>query len=389
MRVCAPDRYNRIPESDVCRGSPLCGGTDSGGDRRRLVAAAPVWCMHVGIIGAGAAASAAAYVIDGSTDAELTVLEKSGGLCGRAATRRRGPVTYDYGANYFKDDDERVVDLVTEQLDSEGLENIEEPIWVFDEEGTVSEGRDSDDRKLTYRQGLTQLAKRLFGHTNATVHRNTRVEGIERTDTGWHLTDADGGEWGPFDALLCNPPAPQTAALLRDADWDDPARESLVEAAESVDYRTVWTAILGYEFRLDRPYYALVNPDKSLDIDWLAREECKPGRVPDGQSVLLVQANSDWSVDHYDDPPAENIETLAGLTADIVGDERLADPAWTDHQGWRVALPENGAPEGPLQTAERAGLYVLGDWVAGEARLHAALRNGLDTGERLALASAQ
>jgi renalase len=32
---------------------------------------------------------------------------------------------------------------------------------------------------------------------------------------------------------------------------------------------------------------------------------------------------------------------------------------------------------------------VLGDWVAGEARLHAALRNGLDTGERLALASAQ
>lgn len=345
--------------------------------------------MHVGIIGAGAAASAAAYVIDGSTDAELTVLEKSGGLCGRAATRRRGPVTYDYGANYFKDDDERVVDLVTEQLDSEGLENIEEPIWVFDEEGTVSEGRDSDDRKLTYRQGLTQLAKRLFGRTDATVHRNTRVEGIERTDTGWHLTDADGSEWGPFDALLCNPPAPQTAALLRDADWDDPARGSLVEAAESVDYRTVWTAILGYEFRLDRPYYALVNPDKSLDIDWLAREECKPGRVPDGQSVLLVQANSDWSVDHYDDPPAENIETLAGLTADIVGDERLADPAWTDHQGWRVALPENGAPEGPLRTAEQAGLYVLGDWVAGKARLHAALRNGLDTGERLALASAQ
>jgi renalase len=343
--------------------------------------------MHVGIIGAGAAASAAAFVIDGATDAELTVLEKSGGVCGRAATRRRGDITYDYGANYFKDDDERVVDLVTEQLNSEGLENIDEPIYVFDGDGTVSEGRDSDDRKLTYRGGLTQIAKRLFDRTDATVHRRTRVTGIERTDAGWELTDSEGGRWGPFDALLCNPPAPQTAALLREAAWDDPVRERVLDAVESVSYRTVWTAILGYEFGLDRPYYALVNPAKTGDVDWIAREECKPGRVPDGQSVLLVQANSEWSVDHYDDPPAENIETLAARTADIVGDERLADPAWTDHQGWRYALPENGAPEGPLRSAEDAGLYVLGDWVAGEARLHAALRNGLDTGERIALAA--
>jgi renalase len=343
--------------------------------------------MHVGIIGAGAAASAAAYVVDSATDAEITILEKSGGVCGRAATRRRGSITYDYGANYLKEDDQRVLDLVTDQLDTGGLETIDEPIWVFDETGTVSEGRDSHERKFTYRQGLTQIAKRLLGRTDATVHRNTRVAGIDRVDGSWLLTDTDGVEWGPFDALLCNPPAPQTATLLREADWDGPARETLLDAVESVDYRTVWTAILGYEFRLDRPYYALVNPAKTRDIDWVAREECKPGRVPDGQSVLLVQANHDWSVAHYDDPPGENIETLASLTANLVGDDRLADPAWTDHQGWRYALPEDGAPEGPLRTAESAGLYVLGDWVAGEARLHAALRSGLETGERLALAT--
>lgn len=342
--------------------------------------------MDVGIIGAGAAASAAAHVLDGATGAEITLLEKSGGLCGRAATRRRGPVTYDYGANYLKTDDQRVLELVTDSLDTEGLVRIDDPIWVFDEAGTVSEGRDATEEKLTYRRGITQLAKRLLGRTDATVHRNTRVAGIERAGDQWRLTDADGGTWGPFDALLCNPPAPQTAALLREADWDDPVREALVEAVESVSYRTVWTAVLGYEFGLERPYYALVNPSKSHDIDWLAREECKPGHVPEGESVWLVQANSDWSVDHYDDPPAENVAALANITADIVGDERLADPAWTDHQGWRYALPEGGPPQGPLRGGEDAGLYCLGDWVPGEARLHAALRNGLETGERLALA---
>ncbi|PSP45726.1 NAD/FAD-dependent oxidoreductase, partial [Halobacteriales archaeon QH_1_68_42] len=66
----------------------------------------------IGIVGAGAAAAAATYVLDETVpDASITVLEKSGGVCGRAATRRRGEVTYDYGANYVKSDDERVVDL--------------------------------------------------------------------------------------------------------------------------------------------------------------------------------------------------------------------------------------------------------------------------------------
>jgi len=338
--------------------------------------------MHIGIIGAGAAASTAAHVLD-DAGIDLTVLEESGAVGGRAATRRRGSVTYDCGTNYLKTDDERVLELVSEELD-QGPERIDGSISVFDAEGTVSPGRDETEEKLTYRGGMAELSKRLFAGTAATVHRNTRVTGIERADGRWRLTDATGGTWGPFDAVLCNPPAPQTATLLREADWDSPVRADLVAAAESVSYRPVWTAVLGYRFALDRPYYALVNPEKSRDVDWLAREECKPGHVPDGQSVWLVQANSDWSAAHADDPPAENIERLAAVAASIVGDERLADPDWSDHRNWRYALPEGGPSREPLRRAEAAGLYCVGDWVPGEARFHAALRNGLETGARLA-----
>ncbi|WP_121822909.1 NAD(P)/FAD-dependent oxidoreductase [Halostella salina] len=342
---------------------------------------------RVGVVGAGAAAAAATHVVDATVpDAEVTVLEKSGGLCGRAATRRRGDVTYDYGANYVKDEDERVVDLLTETIDADGLVDVPEPVWTFDADGAVSEGRDDDERKWTYRAGLTQVAKRLFGATDATVHRRTRVERVVHDGDDWRLVDADGDEWGPFDALVLNPPAPQTAELLRDADWDSPVRERLADAAAAVDYRTIWTAVLGYPFALDRPYYALVNPGKDHEVGWIAREECKPGHVPDGESVLVVQANHDWSVARYDDPPAENVADLAAMAADVLGDERLADPDWTDHQGWRYALPESGVRPGPVDDAEACDLFVVGDWVAGEGRLHAALRNGLDTGERLAYA---
>ena len=350
----------------------------------------------IGIVGAGAAAAAATYVLDETVpDASITVLEKSGGVCGRAATRRRGEVTYDYGANYVKSDDERVVDLLTETLPTEGLVDVTDPVYTFDADGTVSEGRDADDHKWTYRAGLTQIAKRLFDSTDATVHRRTRVEGIAREDGSggadgdsdgqWHLTDADGETWGPFDSLLLNPPAPQTADLLATADWDAAVRADLEAAAREVEYRTIWTAVLHYPFELDRPYYALVNTDKDHEVGWIAREECKPGHVPDGESLLVVQAGPEWSVEHYDDPPEKNVAELAALTAGVLGDERLTDPDWTDHQGWRYALPEGGVRAGAVDAAADHDCYVLGDWVAGEARLHAALRNGLDTGEETAL----
>jgi predicted NAD/FAD-dependent oxidoreductase len=340
----------------------------------------------IGVVGAGAAAAAAAFVVDETVpDAEVTILEKSGGLCGRAATRRRGPVTYDYGANYLKDDDPRVTELVTETLDTDGLVDTAGPIYAFEADGEIRPGRDADDHKWSYEAGLTQIAKRLLGRTEATVHRNTRVGTIHREDEQWRCTDTDGREWGPFDVLFLNPPAPQTAQLLRDAAWDEPFRDDLVEAVEAVPYRSVWTAVLHYPFELDRPYYAAINTDKAHDIGWIAREECKPGHVPDGESLLVVQAGQDWSERHYERDPEENLATLIDRTAELLVDDRLREPDWTDHQGWRYAIPDGAVRRGPLETAAADHqLYCVGDWIPGEGRLHAALANGLETGEQLA-----
>lgn len=339
----------------------------------------------VGIIGAGAAAAAATATLEAAgADVDVTVFEKSGGLCGRAATRRRDEYIYDYGANYVKSDDERVVELLTETLDTDGLVDIAEPIYAFDRSGTVSPGRGGDGHKWSYETGLTQIAKRLFGRADATIHRRTRIETVRRAEREWTLVDADGTSWGPFDIVVFNPPAPQTADLLADAEWDDERRERLQDAVSEVPYRTVWTAVLGYPFRLDRPYYALINTDKDHAVGWISREECKPGHVPDGESVLIVQANDEWSTNHGDAPVESNVESLADATADIIGDERLCDPAWSDHQRWRYALPETGVRRGPLAAAESSGVYCIGDWVAGEGRIHAALANGLETGERIA-----
>ncbi|WP_049927021.1 NAD(P)/FAD-dependent oxidoreductase [Halopiger goleimassiliensis] len=344
--------------------------------------------VRIGAVGAGVATGAAAFALSETLpDANVTVLEASASVGGRAATERRGDVVYDYGANYLTSDDPRIEDLVTATLETDGLVDVTDPVWTFDAEGTVSEGRDADDHKWTFRGGLDRLASRLFTRTDAEMYPETRVETIVRNDRQdtWTLEDADGDRWGPFDAVLVSPPAPETASLLESADWDDRVRDHLVEAVTDVPFRTIWTGVFHYPFELERPYYALVNTDKNHEIGWIAREACKPGHVPAGESVLVVQANHEWSVERADDSPDDCLDELTALTADLLEDDRLGNPDWTDHHVWHHAIPEAGVATGPIETAADAGLHCLGDWVAGEGRLHAALRSGLEAGERIAL----
>ncbi|SEW00507.1 NAD(P)/FAD-dependent oxidoreductase [Halobacterium jilantaiense] len=333
------------------------------------------------IVGAGAAGAAAAYRLRDS-DRDVTVFEKSRGVCGRAATRRRDGCHYDYGANYVKPGDGPVADLVRD-LGEDGLVEIGEPVWTFDGDGTVAPGRDSDEPKWTWETGLTQLAKRLFARTDATLRKETRVGTLARTETGWTLAETDGRRFGEFDDVLLTPPAPQTADLLADAHWDDDRRETLREAAADVSYRSIVTAVLHYPFELDREWYGLVNTDDAHAVGWLSREACKDGHVPAGEALLIVQMAPDWSREHYDAPASEQTAVAAEHAADLLDDDRLLDPDWTDTQGWRYALPDEAVDSEPVAAASEAGLHVAGDWVAGEARVHAAVESGLAAADRI------
>ncbi len=349
----------------------------------------------IGIVGAGLAGAGAAYALR-STDHDVTILEKSRGVGGRAATRRRDGCRYDHGANYVKLPDQRTGDLIRD-LGEDGLVDIEEPVWTFGADGEITPGDGDDEHKYTWEAGVTQFAKRLLAETDAEVRTTTRAESIVRDGTAdgdgaWTVTDTDGDDHGPFDALLLTPPAPQTADLLSATEWSDDSGTlaDLHTAVEATEFRTVRTLVLHYPFELDVPWYGLVDVDKAHEIGWLSREECKRGHVPDGEGLLIVQMSPEWSTAHYDDPLEEATDAAATLAADLVGDDRLTEPDWVDDQGWRYALPNeeldgDGATDADaVAAAEDAGLFLAGDWVAGRGRVAAALWNGTDAGESIA-----
>jgi len=343
---------------------------------------------RVAIVGTGAAACGVADVLD-DADREVVLFDKARGVSGRAATRRKHGCRYDHGANYVKPGADDFT-AVLESYGADGLHDIEEPVWVHDADGTIEQGRDSDARKWTYEAGITQFAKRVLEATDATVHLETRIERLERDagsagredDGSWSLVDADGEGYPDFDAVVLTPPAPQTADLLAATDWADERRDRVHDAAAAVDYRTIRTIVLHYDFRENYPWYALVDPEQHHPVGWLSREECKPGHVPDGESLLVAQMSPDWSVEHYDDPTEAAANDAAALVADLLADDRYRDPDWVDSQGWRYALPENAASD-DVQAAEDAGLFCAGDWIVGEGRMHRAFENGLRTGRRI------
>jgi len=339
---------------------------------------------RVCIVGAGVAGVGLAYGLR-ETPVDVTILEKSRGVGGRAATRRKHGCRYDHGANYIKDSDDRTTQLVR-SLGEEGLINISEPVWTFDASGEITPGDRQETHKWSWEAGITQFAKRLLAKTDATLNTTTRVDSLARDADVWTLTDTDGVDHGPFDAVVLTPPAPQTAELLANttiAGESPPALSVATDAVTAVPFRTIRTFVFQYPFEFERPYYALVNTDREHDIGWLARESCKTGHVPDGQSLLIVQMAPGWSADHYDEPLESTSKSVAAMVAELLDDERLSDPGWVDDQGWRYALPNAGVETDHLDALAGYGLYVAGDWLSGTGRAHEAFWCGHSLAEEL------
>jgi renalase len=341
--------------------------------------------MHLAIIGAGVAGLAAARRLSElRPDLTVTLFEKSRGLGGRAATRRRDGYVFDHGAQYFKTPSDGLLRLVQNELRHDGLRDIGKPVWVFDGEDVVAPGdpEQNQEPKWTYADGLNWLGK-LLG-AGRSVYRERRIARLEHTpEYTYQLWDADGDVVAEADAVLLTPPAPQSAEIIAASALDAALRDALVAELAHASYRRCLSFTLAYDQPVTRPFYALVNTDRRHPISWLALEHDKGAeRCPPGHALLTAQMAPQWSVEHWDDAPEQAASAVAAMLGALLG-ERLPLPLWFDRQGWRYALPDSAADFDTLNSTN-SGLYFAGDYTAGQGRVHLAIEQGWRVAERIA-----
>lgn len=331
---------------------------------------------EIAIVGGGIAGAGAAYALE---DADVTLFEMDA-VGGRMASRRRDGCIFDFGANYLEVGDADLEGILTDAT-GDGLVEIEQPVWRFDAAGELTTDETPQHTRWTGRGGLDAIVREMIDGSGADLRDGVGVTHLERLDDGWRVTTED--EEMAFDAVVLAVPTASASVLLETADWDGPVRGELVRAVDQVPYRTMDTVALHFAFELETPFFGLVSEDSVYDVAWVSNERHKPGHVPDGETVVVVQFGPSWAVTHPKTAPAAAAEAATRRARDLIDDDRLVDPDWWEYQRWGDAIPTRGPDAALIDRTYEADLALAGDWVAGIGRTRAALRSGLEAGRNL------
>lgn len=316
--------------------------------------------MKAGIVGAGLSGLMAARAL-AAAGHEVVLFDKGRSPGGRLATRRIGDARVDHGAQFFTTRDPAFVALVDE--------------WQRD--GVVHEwcrGFEHADGFPRYaaRGGMNAIAKHLARDLD--VRCDSLVFGIGREaggGGGWRI-GLDDGSRTVVDALVMTCPLPQTYSLLFTSDVQMP----------DLLWRTDYDRTLSALVVLDRP--GLVPPPGGVQGPAIADPVFNfiGDNMAKGVSAvpaITFHANAEWSLAHWDDPPAEAHAALLAAAAPWLGDATIVD---SQHKRWRFATPKSIWPDRCWAPDDLGSIVVAGDAFAGP-RVEGAALSGIAAAERL------
>lgn len=336
---------------------------------------APIAVVGAGLSGVGCGLALA------EAGVSALLLEKSRGVSGRAASRMRDGVVYDFGANF--------IDLATPGLDAlmariplDGLVYLPPLTGVFGIDNMVHPGDMVPRNRVSFEGGINVLAKRVHALSGVPMVTQTRIVQVEGTPSAWTLRDATGGVWGPYEHVVFTSPAPQTLELLETRSEVLPP--SVLEGLRGVQYQSQFSVVLVLNGEVSVPdrTAALLNVDRKHPIAWLTFEHKKRGHAPKGVSVLVAQMAPAWTKLHYEADANRMYEQVYALVRDLLGP--LPPLLWADLQRWRYALPLVALGDEIRSEAAKVGLHLTGDSVLGKGRAGEALMTGYRLGAHLA-----
>ncbi|MFA9476337.1 MAG: NAD(P)/FAD-dependent oxidoreductase [Filomicrobium sp.] len=305
----------------------------------------------IAIIGAGVAGLAAAECLR-SKGVKVTIFEKSQGVGGRMATRRRDSLSFDHGAQYLTARTPSFIDEVR-RWQEEGFADI----WF--------------DDKLVGVPGMTALAQDLARKSEVVFGQ--QISQLHHDETGWSLETEDDSDarYGKakYGAVVLAIPAPQALALAKTAGIDLPELE-----------RPVYAPCLAMMLAFEQAVPSI--PDRLLPDDpviaWVGRNSSKPGRMT-APETFVVHATPEWSRRHLNHTREESGDLLLEAFYELTG-ERQKPTALMGHR-WRYALVEEALGQSCVWRDD-VRLGACGDWCLGP-RVESAFESGVAMAEQI------
>lgn len=300
------------------------------------------------VIGAGPAGLTAARILQDHL-LSVVVFEKSRGVGGRMATRRRHSTGIDHGAPYFQARTEWFRRYVGSWKELGLVQR-----W----QGTFA--RLCQDGDLQLRQSSSRLVAvpgmNAIGHHLASeldVRTEAEVQRLQRSSAGWIIDRSDGTQEGPFDAVVVAVPGPQVESLLVQSDLLPASLLQLRSCARA-------TLQLGLSQPLAVSWSALESEVGLLQQ--VIRSQLRPGRSTNLAEELVLHSR-----------PLEDITDLTARQQIwqqllqqfwTIVDAEIQQPVWEMQHWWRYAEPlqNSAASLSQLRGLEAESLYCCGDW---------------------------
>lgn len=313
------------------------------------------------LVGAGIAAMSAAQELHRAGLA-LTILEKSRGLGGRAATRRVAGIPVDIGAQFFSARSEPFRRQVHD-WESRGICFPWSRGFHRSENGLVFPPTDSHPR-YACEQGMTALAKAM-GEGMA-VERQCKALRVSREDGGF-LVSCEHKRNFRGKRLILSVPVPQVLDLVSNilpVEW--------AADLKPVSYSPCFSVVA--EITGPVPKWRGLQIDGGC-LSWAGADFTK-GAVRQPTRYVVLHSSSEFARTHFDLDHDEVGRRLAKAAAEA-DPKSLRGLVVKDVQRWRFAKVETPLPESGFLRKE--GLYFVGD--AFGARIESAWLSGLSAAQ--------
>lgn len=290
------------------------------------------------VIGAGASGLTLGFLLS-QKGFRVTLLEKSGGVGGRIATRRWEHGQWNHGISCIDKTD------------------IPEPIWKV-WSGALIKSPALGDSKYLAPLGLTQIAKLLANELN--IQKKRRVVRFEflNASTTWRVFDDSQQEFfADFLVLTC--PAPQMLELLQASNFV--AESEMGETLSAIRYRPHLVALAFIESpclkTLESPFESCVE----------------------NSGFVTFYLNEDFSRSRWNKSDEEVLTEVSGHLEKL----KIGTIKHIELKRWRYSNCLNPSSTPFISAPEPYGLYAIGDAFS-DGGLHGAINSAMQLAESFA-----